>query len=69
MTKSYDYDDLIRSGKGELFGEGAGKLPLPNMLMMDRITKISDEGGKYGKGEIIAELDIKPELWFFWMPF
>lgn len=65
MTKSYDYDDLIRSGKGELFGEGAGKLPLPNMLMMDRITKISDEGGKYDKGEIIAELDIKPELWFF----
>ncbi len=64
-TQSFSYDELIKSGKGELFEEGAGRLPLPNMLMMDRIVKISDEGGKYGKGEIIAELDIKPDLWFF----
>lgn len=62
---SYDYDELIACGHGQLFGEGASRLPLPNMLMMDRITHISSEGGKYGKGEIIAELDIRPDLWFF----
>lgn len=67
MTRasSYSYDDLIKSGNGELFGPKSGKLPLPNMLMMDRIVRISDEGGKYGKGEIIAEFDINPSLWFF----
>jgi 3-hydroxyacyl-[acyl-carrier protein] dehydratase/trans-2-decenoyl-[acyl-carrier protein] isomerase len=48
-----------------MFGPGNAQLPVPNMLMMDRITKISDEGGKYGKGEIIGELDIHPDLWFF----
>jgi len=62
---SYDYDELIRSGNGTLFEEHAGRLPLPNMLMMDRITYISTESGKYNKGVIKAELDIKPELWFF----
>ena len=62
---SYDYDDLIASGHGELFGPTNGRLPKPNMLMMDRITRITDEGGKYGKGEIIAELDIRPDLWVF----
>ena len=62
---SYDYDDLIASGHGELFGPTNGRLPKPNMLMLDRITLISDEGGKYGKGEIKAELDINPDLWFF----
>ena len=62
---SYDYDDLIASGHGELFGPTNGRLPKPNMLMLDRITLISNEGGKYGKGEINAELDINPDLWFF----
>ena len=62
---SYNYDDLIAIAKGEVFGPGNAQLPLPNMLMFDRITKVSDSGGKYGKGEIIAELDIKPDLWFF----
>lgn len=62
---SYDYDDLIASGHGELFGPNNGRLPKPNMLMMDRINLITDEGGKHGKGEIRAELDIHPDLWFF----
>ena len=62
---SYDYDDLIASGHGELFGPTNGRLPKPNMLMIDRIALISDEGGKYGKGEIKAQLDINPDLWFF----
>ncbi|BCX89372.1 3-hydroxyacyl-[acyl-carrier protein] dehydratase/trans-2-decenoyl-[acyl-carrier protein] isomerase [Methylomarinovum tepidoasis] len=61
----YDYEDLIRCGHGELFGPGNARLPLPPMLMFDRITHISDEGGRFGKGEIVAELDIKPDLWFF----
>ena len=62
---SYNYDELIKAGTGELWGKGFGKLPLPNMLMMDRITHISANGGKYGKGEVVAELDINPDLWFF----
>jgi 3-hydroxyacyl-[acyl-carrier protein] dehydratase/trans-2-decenoyl-[acyl-carrier protein] isomerase len=62
---SYDYDDLIASGHGELFGKANGRLPKPNMLMLDRITLINDDGGKYGKGEIKAELDVHPDLWFF----
>ena len=62
---SYDYDDLVASGHGELFGPTNGRLPKPNMLMLDRITLISNEGGKYGKGEIKAELDISPDLGFF----
>jgi 3-hydroxyacyl-[acyl-carrier protein] dehydratase/trans-2-decenoyl-[acyl-carrier protein] isomerase len=62
---SYDYEELLASGHGELFGPTNGRLPLPNMLMIDRITRVSEEGGKYGKGEIRAELDIKPDLWFF----
>jgi 3-hydroxyacyl-[acyl-carrier protein] dehydratase/trans-2-decenoyl-[acyl-carrier protein] isomerase len=53
------------SGRGELYGPTNAQLPLPNMLMMDRIIHISDTGGKYDKGEIIAELDINPDLWFF----
>ena len=61
----FSYDELIACGHGEIFGEGNARLPLPNMLMIDRIVHISDEGGNYGKGEIIAELDIKPDLWFF----
>ncbi|HTR84086.1 MAG TPA: 3-hydroxyacyl-[acyl-carrier-protein] dehydratase FabA [Reyranella sp.] len=62
---SYSFEDLIECAKGRLFGPGNAQLPLPPMLMFDRITKISDEGGKYGKGEIVAELDVKPDLWFF----
>lgn len=62
---SYDYDDLIKSGHGQLFGPENGRLPLPPMLMLDRITHISNDGGAYGKGELQAELDIRPDLWFF----
>ncbi len=65
MQNSYSYEELIKCGNGELFGPGNAQLPQPPMLMLDRITHISQEGGEYGKGEIIAELDIKPELWFF----
>lgn len=62
---SYNLEELLDCGHGNLFGPGNARLPLPNMLMLDRITHISAEGGKHGKGEIIAELDINPELWFF----
>ncbi|MFK8076007.1 MAG: bifunctional 3-hydroxydecanoyl-ACP dehydratase/trans-2-decenoyl-ACP isomerase [Granulosicoccus sp.] len=62
---SFDRDELIACGNGELFGEGNARLPLPNMLMFDRITSITADGGAAGKGEIIAELDITPDLWFF----
>lgn len=62
---SYSLEELMTCGRGEMFGQGNAQLPLPNMLMMDRIAHISEEGGKYGKGQIIAELDIKPDLWFF----
>ena len=63
--ENYTKEDLINSGLGKLFGVDKGKLPAPPMLMMDRILHISDEGGKYGKGEIKAELDIDKSLWFF----
>ena len=62
---SYDYEQLLACGRGELFGAGNARLPLPPMLMVDRITHISDQGGAYGKGMIEAELDIRPGLWFF----
>lgn len=62
---AYSYQELIDCGHGKLFGPGNAQLPVPNMLMLDRITHISDKGGEYGKGEIVAELDIKPDLWFF----
>ncbi|KOO56776.1 3-hydroxydecanoyl-ACP dehydratase [Rheinheimera sp. KL1] len=66
MTKnSFTKQDLVACGRGELFGEGNSQLPVDNMLMIDRVVHISEEGGKYGKGEIIAEFDIHPELWFF----
>ncbi len=58
-------EELLKSARGELYGPNNAQLPLPPMLMMDRITLITDEGGLYGKGEIIAELDIHPDLWFF----
>ena len=62
---SFSYEDLIRCAQGELFGQGNAQLPMPPMLMMDRITEISDDAGEFGKGHVIAEFDIKPELWFF----
>lgn len=62
---SFTYDELISCGHGDMFGEGNAQLPLPPMLMFDRITHISKEGGLHGKGEITAELDVKPSLWFF----
>ena len=65
QQSKFDKAELIECGKGNLFGEGNAQLPLPNMLMLDRIKLISSTGGKYGKGEIIAELDIDPDLWFF----
>jgi 3-hydroxyacyl-[acyl-carrier protein] dehydratase/trans-2-decenoyl-[acyl-carrier protein] isomerase len=67
MTRqsSYTREELLTCGYGELFGPGNAQLPVPNMLMMDRITRIADTGGAHGKGEILAELDIHPDLWFF----
>ena len=62
---SFSYEDLIACAQGKLFGPGNAQLPLPPMLMVDRITRISEEGGEHGQGEIIAEFDIKPDLWFF----
>ncbi|MGI9378175.1 MAG: 3-hydroxyacyl-[acyl-carrier-protein] dehydratase FabA [Methyloligellaceae bacterium] len=62
---SFDYEDLLACGRGELFGEGNAQLPLPPMLMFDRISSITESGGQYDKGQIVAELDIKPDLWFF----
>jgi len=62
---SFDYEDLLACGRGELFGPGNPQLPLPPMLMFDRITEISEEGGEHGKGLLRAELDVKPDLWFF----
>ena len=62
---SYSYKELINCGNGELFGPGNAKLPLPPMLMFDRITEINDNNGAFNKGSIKAELDIKQDLWFF----
>ncbi len=62
---SFTREELAKSGRGELYGPENAQLPLPNMLMMDRISLITDEGGKFGKGEIVAELEITPDLWFF----
>ena len=65
QKNSFTYDELISCGKGKLFGEGNAKLPLPPMLMFDRITKINNNLGEFNKGFIQAELDIKEDLWFF----
>jgi 3-hydroxyacyl-[acyl-carrier protein] dehydratase/trans-2-decenoyl-[acyl-carrier protein] isomerase len=62
---SYDYDELLQCARGELFDPDSGRLPLPDMLMTDRVSLIRNDGGKYGKGEIVAELDIHPDMWFF----
>jgi 3-hydroxyacyl-[acyl-carrier protein] dehydratase/trans-2-decenoyl-[acyl-carrier protein] isomerase len=63
--QSFNREELLDCGYGRMFGPGNAQLPVPDMLMMDRINRISDEGGAYGKGEILAELDINPDLWFF----
>ena len=62
---SYEYEDLLACGRGELFGAGNAQLPLPPMLMFDRISEIAEKGGEHGKGVIRAELDVKADLWFF----
>ncbi len=62
---SYSYDELINCGEGKLFGPGNAKLPLPPMLMFDRITEINDDKGVFKKGSLKAELDIEKNLWFF----
>jgi len=62
---SYDYEDLLACGRGELFGEGNAQLPLPPMLMFDRIAEIAAAGGEHGKGLVRAELGVKPDMWFF----
>ena len=63
--QSFTREELLECGHGNMFGPGNAQLPTPNMLMMDRVLRISDEGGAFGKGEIQAELDIHPDLWFF----
>ena len=63
--ESFSFEELIDCAHGKLFGPGNARLPLPPMLMFDRITVIKDEGGTHGKGEIVAELEVRPDLWFF----
>jgi 3-hydroxyacyl-[acyl-carrier protein] dehydratase/trans-2-decenoyl-[acyl-carrier protein] isomerase len=67
MTRpaSFDREQLLACGHGQMFGPGNARLPLPDMLMMDRIVHIDDTGGAHGKGLIEAELDVRPDLWFF----
>lgn len=65
MNDSFSRDQLLASGEGELFTADSGRLPLPPMLMFDRVTHIDDDGGAHGLGQIRAELDIRPDLWFF----
>ncbi len=62
---SYTYEELLDCAHGRLFGEGNARLPLPPLLMFDRITHIDDSGGSRSRGEVTAELDIRPDLWFF----
>ena len=65
QKNAYAYEDLLECAHGRMFGPGNGRLPLPPMLMTDRIPLITSEGGKFDRGEIRAELDIRPDLWFF----
>lgn len=65
QKESYTKEELISCGRGEMFGKGNAQLPLPPMLMFDRIVLITDKGGKYNHGQIIAELDLTEDLWFF----
>ena len=62
---NYSYQELIDCANGKLFGPGNAKLPLPPMLMFDKISKINDNEGQFNKGHIEAELEIKNSLWFF----
>jgi len=62
---SFTLEDLLACGRGEMFGPGNAQLPAPPMLMMDRIIEINSTGGAYGKGQVVAEMDINPQLWFF----
>jgi 3-hydroxyacyl-[acyl-carrier protein] dehydratase/trans-2-decenoyl-[acyl-carrier protein] isomerase len=64
-NSSFDLQGLLACARGEMFGEGNARLPLPPMLMFDRITRISDHGGSLDKGEIEAEMELRPDLWFF----
>jgi 3-hydroxyacyl-[acyl-carrier protein] dehydratase / trans-2-decenoyl-[acyl-carrier protein] isomerase len=65
QKSAYTREDLIACGHGQLFGPDGARLPLPPMLMFDRVTRINADGGSAGKGQIVAELDVKPDLWFF----
>ena len=65
VQNSYTKEELLACARGEMFGPGNAQLPLPPMLMFDRIISINDKGGQFNKGQIIAELDVNKELWFF----
>ncbi|MDE1172350.1 MAG: 3-hydroxyacyl-[acyl-carrier-protein] dehydratase FabA [Parvibaculaceae bacterium] len=65
QQSSYTLEDLLECGHGRMFGPGNAQLPLPPMLMFNRITQASETGGAHGKGHIVAELDVTPDLWFF----
>jgi len=65
QQSSYTYDELIAHGNGQLPGQDLSRLPLPPMLMFDRIVEINADGGQFGKGQVVAELDVRPDLWFF----
>lgn len=65
IKNSYTREELELCGRGELFGPDTGRLPTGNMLMIDRVVNINGDGGEHGKGQIVAELDIHPDLWFF----
>ena len=62
---SYDYEALLACARGELFGPGNAQLPAPPMLMAHRVTSITADGGPKGKGQVVAEFDVDPDLWFF----
>lgn len=65
FPSSFDKDGLLQCARGELFGPGNPQLPLPPMLMLDRVTEISDDGGSHGRGHAVAEFEIRDDLWFF----
>ena len=69
QKNNYNLDDLIDCAKGNMFGTGNHQLPMPPMLMFDRITDITEDGGEFKKGLVVAELDVNPELWFFYCHF
>ena len=65
MFDAFSREQLLASGDGKLFGPDAGRLPMAPLLMFDRVTRIDDDGGAHGLGQVQAELDIRPDLWFF----